>query len=149
MKILQNRNKIASVISNNAIVSDSTAITSVNTSTQESENVDSSATAAPVSPTGPLTTSTSPTVSVNPLSDIIGEFSVLKECCKAVVYLSSRNNENRNKLQSSGLLDTLTPVLSNAVPYRLFGENSVSGNISSETLTWVKSAVDVLMGKST
>jgi len=33
--------------------------------------------------------------------------------------------------------------------YRLFGENSVSGNISSETLTWVKSAVDVLMGKST
>lgn len=91
-----------------------------------------------------------PVASKDPLSEIIGELSVLKECCKAVVFLSCANEANRQRFQSTPLLDTLTPILSTAVPYSFHGStagNGVSGNISAETLKWVRSAVDVLMGK--
>lgn len=90
-----------------------------------------------------------PLVSKDPLAEIIGEFSVLKECCKAVVYLAGNNEANRAKFQATPLLDILTPVLSTAVPFKnITGPGAVSGNISAESLRWVKSAVDVLMGKA-
>jgi hypothetical protein len=88
-------------------------------------------------------------VSKDPLSEIIGELSVLKECCKAVVFLSCANEPNRQRFLSTPLLDTLTTILSTAVPYSFHGLNgsAVNGNISAETLKWVRSAVDVLMGR--
>jgi hypothetical protein len=91
-----------------------------------------------------------PLVSKDALSDIIGEFSVLKECCKAVVFISGGNEGNRQKFQATPLLDILTSVLSTAVPYSFptaGGSTVVTGNISAETLKWVRNAVDVLMGK--
>jgi hypothetical protein len=93
-----------------------------------------------------------PLVSKDALSDIIGEFSVLKECCKAVVFISGGSETNRQKFQATPLLDILTSVLSTAVPYTFPSASSpgpavVTGNISAETLKWVRNAVDVLMGK--
>jgi hypothetical protein len=90
-----------------------------------------------------------PPVSKDPLAEIIGELSVLKECCKAVVFLSCANEPNRQRFLSTPLLDTLTTILSTAVPYSFHGLNgsAVNGNISAETLKWVRSAVDVLMGR--
>ena len=83
-------------------------------------------------------------VSKEPLAEIIGEFSVMKECCKAIVHMSTNNDANKAKFQVTNALDTLTPVLSTAVPYN---NNGTNGNISLESLKWVKCAVDVLMGK--
>ena len=77
------------------------------------------------------------------MAEIIGEFSVMKECCKAIVHMSTNNDANKAKFQVTNALDTLTPVLSTAVPYN---NNGTNGNISLESLKWVKCAVDVLMG---
>ena len=94
------------------------------------------------------TTAVAGLVAKHPLSEIIGELSVLKECCKAVVHLSMNHESNRQKLQATMLLDTLTSILSTAVPYHKQATSTgISGNISEETLRWVRSAVDVLMGK--
>ena len=82
-----------------------------------------------------------------PLSTILGELSVLKECCKAVVHLCAGNESNRQKFIPTPLLDTLTTLLPTAIPYGMTAAGTVTGNISAETLRWMRNAVDVLMGK--
>lgn len=81
-----------------------------------------------------ISTSNKSVQHVFPLSLLIGELSVLKECSKVIFYICIGNDEIRSKFQAtSTVLDALSDIVSN------------QGTISDETLIWVKRAIDVLV----
>ncbi|KAJ1425308.1 hypothetical protein B484DRAFT_451115 [Ochromonadaceae sp. CCMP2298] len=88
-----------------------------------------------------------------PLSQIVGQLGVLKEGCRALCSLCAVHESNRSKFQFTNVLDVLTQVLASSAGMGAAGGGGVGvggegeGVYSDETMQWVKSAVDALIGR--
>jgi len=84
--------------------------------------------------------SQSPNVS---LSEYIGDFSLAKECCRALYHLTSDNEANRQRVNSSStnnanVIDTLTSILAS-------NDEAV---FNEEVKVWAKKAMEALFTSS-
>lgn len=95
------------------------------------------------------------------LAYLVDELSVVKECCKAVVHLSTGNEKNRQAFLSTAVLDLLTCLLSSSFSASsnsytaagtdggVLGLGLGSGQpLSDQTKEWAKMAMDALIGKT-
>jgi hypothetical protein len=109
------------------------------------------------------------------LAHLVEDLCVMKECCKAIVFLSTNNEQNRLKFLSTGvILDLLTYVLSASFSSAIGANVDLSSNsiglmrknssifdtnavvslpndqcvISDQTRDWATCAMDALIGKT-
>jgi hypothetical protein len=87
-----------------------------------------------------------------PLAQIVGHLGVLKEGCRALCCLCALHEGNKEKFHFTNVLDVLTQVLASSAGMSMGVGGGGLGDegspvYSEETMQWVKSAVDALIGR--
>jgi hypothetical protein len=73
------------------------------------------------------------------LTDYIGEFSMVKECCRTIYYVCYDHEGNRSKFTSLNIIDQLTTVVSSSSLL------VIEGGYTDEDRNWARKAMDIML----